>query len=82
VNIILSRNLIFTKLGVVVSPTDYKKPGNEFVVARALWDSHWREEVAILCDSSISFYTPLSKKADISIRKYIHGSYLQRRIIT
>eukprot|EP00557_Chaetoceros_sp_GSL56_P005119 CAMPEP_0176499580 /NCGR_PEP_ID=MMETSP0200_2-20121128/13008_1 /TAXON_ID=947934 /ORGANISM="Chaetoceros sp., Strain GSL56" /LENGTH=1717 /DNA_ID=CAMNT_0017898019 /DNA_START=64 /DNA_END=5217 /DNA_ORIENTATION=+ len=58
------------KLGVVVSPTDYKKPGNEFVVARALWDSHWREEVAILCDSSISFYTPLSKKADISIPFY------------
>lgn len=58
------------ELGVIVGPTEYGKPCHEYVVARALWDSHWREEAAIIFESSVSFYAPLSKKPDISIPLY------------
>lgn len=33
----------------------------------------------MLFDSSISFYSPLSKKSDLSIRKYNHKSYFEYR---
>jgi hypothetical protein len=41
----------------------------EYIVARALWDSHWREEASIIYESSIDFYAPLSNKVHLSIRK-------------
>mmetsp|Transcript_19758 Transcript_19758/g.36793 ORF Transcript_19758/g.36793 Transcript_19758/m.36793 type:complete len:1713 (-) Transcript_19758:223-5361(-) len=33
------------------------------IVARALWDSHWREEIAVVYPSYIAFYPLLAKKA-------------------
>jgi hypothetical protein len=33
------------------------------IVARALWDTHWREETAMLFPSHISFFPPSAKKA-------------------
>jgi hypothetical protein len=33
------------------------------IVARALWDTHWREELIVLYPSYIAFYPPLAKKA-------------------
>ena len=33
------------------------------IVARALWDSHWREEIAVIYPSYIAFYPLLAKKA-------------------
>ena len=35
----------------------------EGVVARCLWESHWREEWCGMYESSLSFYTPLAKTA-------------------
>jgi len=39
-------------------------------VARALWDSHWREEACIVHESCIDFYSPLTSKACFSIPFY------------
>lgn len=33
------------------------------IVARALWDSHWREEIAVVYPAHIAFYPLLAKKA-------------------
>jgi Protein of unknown function, DUF547 len=37
------------------------------VVARCLWESHWREEWSGVYDSFVSFYTPLSKSPCLEI---------------
>jgi len=52
----------------------------EYIVARALWDSHWREEASIIYGSSIDFYAPLSNKAHLSIRKSTNMSMLEPSI--
>ena len=39
----------------------------ESVVARSLWDSHWREEWCALYASRIDFYAPFSKKPILSL---------------
>ncbi len=44
-------------------------PLGEYIVARALWESHWREEATVVYDTCIEFYSPLSSKASFSIRK-------------
>lgn len=40
---------------------------HENVVARCLWESHWREEWSGVYDSCVSFYTPLSKSPCLEI---------------
>ncbi len=45
-------------------------PLGEYIVARALWESHWREEAAVIYGTCIEFYSPLSSKASFSIRKF------------
>lgn len=49
-----------TEIGVVISA----KPPHlqQCLVARCLWESHWREELAVLYPTHISFYPPLSRK--------------------
>jgi hypothetical protein len=42
-------------------------PIGEYIVARALWESHWREEACIIHESCIDFYSPLSSKTCFSI---------------
>jgi hypothetical protein len=46
-------------------PPSKKAPPRQQVaiVARALWDSHWREEIAVVYPSYIAFYPLLAKKA-------------------
>mmetsp|Transcript_2996 Transcript_2996/g.4552 ORF Transcript_2996/g.4552 Transcript_2996/m.4552 type:complete len:1659 (+) Transcript_2996:117-5093(+) len=49
----------------LVAPTSRRAPPRQHVamVARALWDSHWREEIAVLYPSYLAFYPLLAKKA-------------------
>jgi hypothetical protein len=47
------------ELGVVPGT---HKPLHECVVARALWESHWREEWCGIYRTHIAFYAPLSRK--------------------
>jgi hypothetical protein len=48
------------EIGVTVSS---KMPHlHQCLVARCLWESHWREELAVLYPTHISFYAPLSRK--------------------
>ena len=45
-------------------PVPVKSPPRAVaIVARALWDTHWREETMMLFPSHISFFPPSSKKA-------------------
>jgi len=51
------------ELGVVpMKNGDYSTIVGEFVVARCLWESHWREEACLLYESCVTFYAVLSKK--------------------
>jgi hypothetical protein len=61
---------IALKLGVVADTTGKSSPIGEYIVARALWESHWREEACIIYDSCIDFYQPLSSKTCFSIPFY------------
>lgn len=49
----------------LVVPANRRAPKRKKVaiVARALWDTHWREELIVLYPSYIAFYPPLAKKA-------------------
>eukprot|EP00752_Nemacystus_decipiens_P007824 g6989.t1 len=49
-------------LGVTVGPSS-SPPILGSTVARCLWESHWREEWAVLFPSHVACYMPLSKKA-------------------
>lgn len=46
-------------------PPSKKAPPRQHmaIVARALWDTHWREEIAVVYPSYIAFYPLLAKKA-------------------
>ena len=58
------------ELGVVpLKMETFGSPPTECIVARSLWDSHWREEACLVYDSSISFYSPLSKKPSFVLYK-------------
>ena len=39
----------------------------ESVVARCIWDSHWREEWCIVCTESIKFYAPNTKESGLEV---------------
>jgi len=45
-----------------VTPNKDKKPAYEGVCARALWESHWREEYCGVYDTHVAFFAPLGKK--------------------
>jgi hypothetical protein len=50
------------ELGVTL-PSRSGTPLREAIVARALWEGHWREECCILFATHLAFYRALSKKA-------------------
>lgn len=54
------------ELGIVPKISDESLLA-ESVVARSLWDSHWREEWCALYKSRIDFYAPFSKKPILSL---------------
>jgi len=54
------------ELGIVPKMSDEALLA-ESVVARSLWDSHWREEWCALYSSRIDFYVPFSKKPTLSL---------------
>ena len=54
------------ELGIVPKMSDETLLA-ESVVARSLWDSHWREEWCALYASRIEFYAPFSKKPILSL---------------
>ena len=49
----------------LLAPVNRRAPRRKriSIVARALWDTHWREELIVLYPSYIAFYPPLAKKA-------------------
>ncbi|CAM9874990.1 unnamed protein product [Ascophyllum nodosum] len=49
-------------LGVAVTGATNNAPLLESAVARCLWESHWREEWAVLFPSHVACFPPLSKK--------------------
>ncbi|GMH95851.1 hypothetical protein TrST_g6287 [Triparma strigata] len=49
------------ELGVVPQAAS-GNPEHQCVVARALWETHWREEWCGVYSSHVAFYAPLSKK--------------------
>lgn len=56
------------ELGVV--PMIDENSGNlngEYVVARCLWESHWREEVCLIYENILTLNVPLSKKACLKL---------------
>jgi hypothetical protein len=58
------------ELGVVPLKVEIiESPATECIVARCLWDSHWREEACMVYNSSVSFYAPLSKKPSFVLYK-------------
>ena len=51
------------ELGVPTQATSKgKKPMYEAVCARALWESHWREEWCCIYNTHVAFFPPLSRK--------------------
>lgn len=42
----------------------------DFIVARCLWESHWREEACVIFDNRIEFYAPMAKKPCSSMSKF------------
>lgn len=58
------------ELGVLVDPNLKGEPIGEYIVARAFWESHWREEACIIHESCVDFYSPLSSKPCFSIPFY------------
>jgi len=55
------------ELGIVPKMSDDDSLLAESVVARSLWDSHWREEWCAMYKSRIDFYVPFSKKPTFSL---------------
>mmetsp|Transcript_411 Transcript_411/g.432 ORF Transcript_411/g.432 Transcript_411/m.432 type:complete len:1353 (+) Transcript_411:82-4140(+) len=53
------------ELGVNVSTKSEKLRG-EFVAARCLWESFWREEACLIYDDRIEFFAPSSKRASFT----------------
>mmetsp|Transcript_22242 Transcript_22242/g.33297 ORF Transcript_22242/g.33297 Transcript_22242/m.33297 type:complete len:855 (-) Transcript_22242:172-2736(-) len=52
-----------SELGIVpIVSTKTENIHGEFVVARCLWESHFREEGCIIYDNRIEFYAPSAKK--------------------
>jgi Protein of unknown function, DUF547 len=59
-----------TQLGVVPTKDESNRGGliAGFVVARCLWESHWREEWCGVYENCISVYAPLSKSPCLEIQ--------------
>ena len=53
------------ELGVI--PMEEEKLVHGSLVARSLWESHWREEWCGLYDSRLVFYAPLSKRPALTL---------------
>jgi len=51
-----------SELGLVASKKHERVILSEGIVARCLWESRWREEVCLISESSLDFYSPLSRK--------------------
>jgi hypothetical protein len=56
-----------TQLGVVVQTDRRNQLRHDIIVARCLWESHWREEWCGIFESSVSFYSPLSTSPCLEI---------------
>jgi hypothetical protein len=56
-----------TQLGVILPTGQKSKLRHDIIVARCLWESHWREEWCGIFESSVSFYPPLSTSPCLEI---------------
>jgi Protein of unknown function (DUF1769) len=54
------------ELGVVPVAAKGSKV-SEFVVARCLWESHWREELCTIHEHQLAFYAPMSRDPSLEI---------------
>jgi hypothetical protein len=61
-----------------ISPVVLKRAIQTAIVSRALWDTHWREEIAVLYPTHVAFYPPLAKKASwtLSLQELIGLSHI------
>jgi hypothetical protein len=61
-----------------ISPAVLKRAIQTAIVSRALWDTHWREEIAVLYPTHVAFYSPLAKKASwtLSLQELIGISHI------
>jgi hypothetical protein len=61
-----------------ISPVVLRRAIQTAIVARALWDTHWREEIAVLYPTHVAFYSPMAKKASwtLSLQELIGISHI------
>lgn len=64
--------LTLIQLGVVPEKGDKSKGSLVYdcLVARCLWESHWREEWCGVYEGTLSFYAPLTKKPSLELCKH------------
>lgn len=61
-----------------LSPVVLKRAIQTAIVSRALWDTHWKEEIAVLYPTHMAFYSPMAKKASwtLSLQELIGISHI------
>jgi len=71
------------QVGVVPDPKSESTNGPllcENLVARCLWESHWREEWCGIYKKNIAFYAPLTQKSCLELRKLIDLQAAEARV--